>query len=159
MELDEHQRKNIWDIFEGNMHHLYKGSSFGWDPQSKIAELFAPLSRFILVHVQGRLIAFVAFRFEYEHDGNTIYCYDLQVLSSYQRSGLGRALVLGLETLGRAWEMVKITLTVFKANASACRFYENMGFQIDVASPGYVPIGEVWRGNQVDYEILSKNLN
>lgn len=58
----------------------YSESSFGWDPQSKVAELFAPLSRFILVHVEGRLVAFVVFRFEYEFCENILYWSTTSVL-------------------------------------------------------------------------------
>lgn len=102
IELDDHQRKDIWDIFESNMRNLYVAvaigmyqhghpissslifsyseSSFGWDPQSKLAELFTPLSRFILVHAEGRLVAFVAFRFEYEFCENILYWSTTSVL-------------------------------------------------------------------------------
>jgi hypothetical protein len=40
--------------------------------------------------------------------------YDLQILNTYRRNGLGKFLMVGLERLGRAWGMIKIILTVFK---------------------------------------------
>jgi hypothetical protein len=51
----------------------YIKSSFGWDPSSKLEELFAPVSRFILVHAEGKLVGFVMFRFEYEYRENILY--------------------------------------------------------------------------------------
>jgi hypothetical protein len=51
----------------------YSGSSFGWDPAAKLTELFDPLSRFILVLFEERLVAFAMFRFEYEDYHNLLY--------------------------------------------------------------------------------------
>jgi hypothetical protein len=53
--------------------YSYSHSSFGWDPAAKLAELFDPLSRFILVQIEERLAAFAMFRFEYEDYNNLLY--------------------------------------------------------------------------------------
>lgn len=137
----------------------YCRSSFGWDPAVKLAELFDSLSRFILVHSEERLVAFAMFRFEYEHYNNLLYCYELQVSSSSQRAGIGRLLLRWLESIGVAWEMDKLVLTVLKGNINAVEFYHSFGFQIDATSPGYTVEDDSPNDvDDVDYEILSKEL-
>lgn len=59
--------------------------------------------------------------------------------------------------MGAAWGMKKVMLTVFKANADACRFYEHMGFMMDETSPGFAEDGDEWVDEEEgDYVILSK---
>ncbi|KAG6878380.1 hypothetical protein C0993_007562 [Termitomyces sp. T159_Od127] len=140
-ELGQTDRKSIWEIFETNMFVLYSQSSFGWDPSSKHDELFSPLSRFILIDIDDKLAAFSMFRFEYEEEENILYCYDLQIQLGYQRKGLGKMLMDILEKIGAAWGMEKVMLTVFKANQSAIRFYQVVGFVLDESSPDYVEEG------------------
>ncbi|KAJ7169952.1 acyl-CoA N-acyltransferase [Mycena filopes] len=150
--IDESARRSTWSMFETNMRTMYTSSSFGWDPPHKRGELFHRLSRFILVYpttgVQT-LVAFTAFRFEFEDDENILYCYDLQVSQSSQRHGLGRALMTHLAKIGKDFKLDKILLTVFKANTRALKFYKNFGFKIDETSPE--------EGDEEDYEILSKS--
>jgi len=152
--LDE-VRNSVWKVFENNMRDLYARSSFGWNPTSKRRELFGPLSRFILVYLDGavhELVAFVMFRFEYEEGENLLYCYDLQVSKGFQRLGLGKILMQHLAAIGAEWDMAKMMLTVFKANSLAFKFYETFGFTIDPSSPSAVDE----ETDDVDYEILSK---
>ncbi|RDB28763.1 N-alpha-acetyltransferase 40 [Hypsizygus marmoreus] len=158
-ELSDHERDSIWAIFNENMRDLYSRSSFGWNPASKLAELFDPLSRFILVHEEAGMVAFTMFRFEYEDGENILYCYDLQISRTCQRTGLGKALMQSLEQIGTGWRMGKIVLTVFKGNRSARDFYSASGFEVDESSPGYTEDGEdPVEEEEVDYEILSKPL-
>jgi hypothetical protein len=74
--LDEATRNSIFGMFEKNMRTMYTASSFGWNPPHKKGELFDPLSRFILVYPKNdkhSLVAFTAFRFEFEEDQNMLY--------------------------------------------------------------------------------------
>jgi N-alpha-acetyltransferase 40 len=90
-------RQAVWDLFESNMHDLYKPSCHqtmqkflhacysylnspafgGWNPKAKKKELFNLKSRFILVHptdlTTRSLLAFSMFRFEYEEDELALY--------------------------------------------------------------------------------------
>ncbi|KAF5377495.1 hypothetical protein D9615_005342 [Tricholomella constricta] len=162
-ELREPEKDAIWRVFEDNMHNLYSQSSFGWDPPSKRAELFDPLSRFVLIETDGHMVAFSMFRFESEEDEDVLYCYDLQIHRSQQRNGLGTLLIHALEAIGTAWRMQKVALTVFKTNLSAIKFYEAAGyyliFTMDETSPNYLEDGENSDDLEyVDYDILSKRL-
>ncbi|KAJ7925856.1 acyl-CoA N-acyltransferase [Mycena leptocephala] len=150
--LDESTRGAIWSMFEANMRTMYTGSSFGWDPPHKQGELFHHLSRFILVYPASgnqSLVAFTAFRFEFEDDQNILYCYDLQVSKTSQRHGLGRALMNHLAKIGADFGMDKIMLTVFKANKRALKFYKKFGFELDPDSPD--------DDDEEDYKLLFKN--
>ncbi|KAF9056235.1 acyl-CoA N-acyltransferase [Panaeolus papilionaceus] len=166
--LDETQRTSVWAIFETNMYNLYVNSSFGWDPLAKRRELFDPLSRFILIYSESnaKLVAFVMFRFEMEEEENIIYCYDIQVDSSLQGSGLGNKLLEELSTLCKVYNMRKVMLTVLHANTRALAFYQKIGFVIDSTSPGYITGKETERfadmedlmENKADYDIMSRSI-
>jgi len=151
--LNESTRGSIWSMFEANMRTMYTGSSFGWDPPKKEEELFNRLSRFILVYPtndKDSLVAFTAFRFEFEEDEIILYCYDLQVSKTSQRHGLGRALMNHLAKIGADFKMDKIMLTVFKANTRALKFYKDFGFEFDITSPD--------DEDEEDYKLLCKSL-
>jgi len=97
------------------------------------------------------------FRFEYEDRENTLYCYELEISKAAQRTGLGTILMGHLMTIGSAWEMDKIMLTVFKENSPALKFYQTVGFIIDPSSPSYLEDGTIADDvEDVDYEIMSK---
>ena len=61
---------------QGRSHHRDSAqtSSMGWNEADKRAEVFHPLSRFLLAHVDGsRLAGFCIFRFEEEDGQNLAY--------------------------------------------------------------------------------------
>uniref|UniRef100_A0A0W0G2H8 N-alpha-acetyltransferase 40 n=1 Tax=Moniliophthora roreri TaxID=221103 RepID=A0A0W0G2H8_MONRR len=152
-DLSVKSQQMLWDIFEQNMYHLYVDSSFGWSPHEKKAELFHPLSRFVILYPEDNseaIAGYTMFRFEYEDGFDLLYCYELQIQRSYQMRGLGRLLMEILSCIGEKWQMQKIMLTVFKANKSASQFYQNLGFVIDPDSP---------EDDEEDYEILSKSIS
>jgi len=149
---------------------LYTESSFGWDPPNKKAELFDDLSRFIVVRdpesgpsllQPATIIAYTMFRFDREADEDVLYCYELQVAGSAQKSGLGKMLMGWLEFIGARLGLTKIMLTQLKDNESAFHFYNRIGFTEDPSSPGFtygddVNDGEVWEDEDCDYRILSR---
>lgn len=139
------------------MRALYSQSSFGWNPTHKLAELFDPLSRFFLVYLAERLIAFVMFRFEHEDDEDVLYCYDIQISLMHRRVGLGKRLIQLLEVVGKDMGMDKIMLTVLKENRNAVDFYASIGFAIDKSSP-VENTHCLFQVNALDYMILSKIL-
>lgn len=88
-----------------------------------------------------------------------IYSYELQVAATSQGMGIGKKLMNDLNTLGRAFNMEKIMLTVFKgfyppflghiasghgidwnviANSSAMQFYKHIGCVIVCWSETYI---------------------
>ncbi|ETW87280.1 hypothetical protein HETIRDRAFT_305325, partial [Heterobasidion irregulare TC 32-1] len=99
-------------------------SSMGWDPAEKQEQVFHADARFVLVReppaapgngtAPGQIIACCVFRFEREEGQNVLYCYELQLLESARRNGLGRLLMQCLVDIGRRWRMSKIMLTVLR---------------------------------------------
>ncbi|KAF5374817.1 hypothetical protein D9758_000214 [Tetrapyrgos nigripes] len=154
-ELTPSLREKIWTLLQENMFELYTNSSFGWDSDKKQEEIFNSLSRFIIVRQcqdLNQVAAFCTFRFEYEHQVDMIYCYELQVSRSYKRQKLGQYLMNCMSAIGAALKMQQVQLTVFLANTEARAFYRAMGFSLDPTSPD--PEEEE---DEIDYEILCKS--
>jgi ribosomal protein S18 acetylase RimI-like enzyme len=146
------------DLFQRNMGHLYEQSSWGLNMDEKIAEMKHKDARFLLVKddkAENKLAAFVHFRFEYDDEEQpyclVLYVYEIQVDAAYQGYGIGRKLMTISQNIGRAEELSKILLTVFKANKNAMEFYNKLGYEIDETSPSKF-------GQPEDYEILSLKL-
>ncbi|GAA6001744.1 hypothetical protein JCM10207_002293 [Rhodosporidiobolus poonsookiae] len=157
----------VWDLFERNMRSLYEESEDGYEAAEKRKELFHADSRFLVLYPSNTVgsspktppkpLGYCIFRFDTEDTASeddelcdVAYCYELQVDSAAQRSGVGQVLMDALERLGKAYRMDKVMLTVFKANASAVAFYSKIGFTTDEVDPS------LYGQPEVDYSILSK---
>jgi len=97
-------------------------------------EIFHRLSRFLLVQdleQKTKVVAFCMFRFENEEGENVVYwyamsdphdgadrwnecSYDIQISPQYHRVGIGRKLIDNICTIGQAFGMAKIVITVLK---------------------------------------------
>lgn len=91
-DLSEHERAQIWELFEENMYTLYVDSSFGWTPKSKKQEMFDARSRFIIASQEDALtpnppdiVAYTIFRFDREERQDVVYWY---ALSDFRRPTL-----------------------------------------------------------------------
>ncbi|CAD6571623.1 MAG: hypothetical protein CYPHOPRED_004499 [Cyphobasidiales sp. Tagirdzhanova-0007] len=171
-ELSSLDREVLVTIFEANMMALYEASAQGYDRNEKTRELFEKPSRFILLHLLDSntvetkplaLIAFSMFRFDNEKNAEgklreVVYCYEVQISAAYRTppQGLGTLFMQLLEVIGIIYEMERVMLTVFTANATALTFYEAMGYFNDEICP---TMYEVEAGTvEADYQILSKPL-
>ncbi|KAG9043744.1 Peptidyl-prolyl cis-trans isomerase cyp8 [Tulasnella sp. UAMH 9824] len=65
----------------------------------------------------------------------TLGSYEIQISQEARRSGLGTVLMGDLEAIARKWKMKKVMLTVFRSNADAISFYEQLGYEMDPISP------------------------
>ncbi|KAK7694848.1 hypothetical protein QCA50_002036 [Cerrena zonata] len=165
-ELIKQEREIIFSITNDNMREMAESSSMRWDASEKQNELFHKHSRFIIVYrasgdTEGRddIAGFVMFRFDEEYDENMIYCYELQLMKSSKRSGIGRFLIETLSRIGAKYSMHCIKLTALKVNTLAMGFYIAVGFKLDFTSPDYVdeedPDAEP---EECDYQILRKDV-
>ncbi|GAA5848433.1 hypothetical protein JCM5353_000241 [Sporobolomyces roseus] len=163
-------REWIWELFETNMKTFYEQSSDGWDPAEKRKELFHSESRFVVLRSSSldtnndkaptapKLLGYSIFRFDTEETASededelcdVVYCYELQVEAGCKGMGVGRSVMDTLNRIGKEMKMDKTMLTVFKANASAVKFYRKIGFTLDEMDPSH------FDGEEVDYEIMSK---
>lgn len=145
----------------------YTSSSMGWSPIKKRKEMRLPDMRYILLRHKGPptspdgkrmpVLGFASFMTTYEDGKEVLYCYEIHLDPSLQGQGLGGQLMGSLEEIGRRIGLEKVMLTVFKANGSAVRFYEKLGYDVDEFSPQPRTLrnGAV---KEPDYLILSKGL-
>lgn len=63
---------------------------------------------------QYLMSSFSLSRFTMLYDAFLSYSFEIQIVPGYQRRGIGAYLIGLLETIGRAMQMEKVMLTVFK---------------------------------------------
>jgi ribosomal protein S18 acetylase RimI-like enzyme len=156
-ELDENCHQLIIELIEQNMKNYYESSSWGWSKSKKLKELSDKTSRILILKCNktNEIIGFVSFRFETggHHKESALYCYELQIIETHRRYGIGRYLMSCLYEIGLNFNMNKVMLTVFKNNKIAIDFYLNaLKYSIDKSSPSRFQ-------QESDYEILSIKLN
>ncbi|TEB34953.1 acyl-CoA N-acyltransferase [Coprinellus micaceus] len=150
-ELGADNKVAVFGLLTNNMREMLQESSMGWSVSKKKREVFHTRSRFIIAHdAQSSLVAFSMFRFEKEDQCVVLYCYELQVEEAMRGLGIGRSLLTQLESIGLAYGMDKIMLTVLKANQKSVKFYKSAGFRLDSSDPSR--FGDC----RQDYEILCK---
>lgn len=147
--LDDEKNKWIFDLFEDNMRSMYSKSQWGWDPESKKAELEATTARYIIArNSKGEKVGYTHYRFDVDFDFPVVYCYEIQVVESYQKKGIGTLLIHTLETLAKKTAMQKVMATVFAYNEKSLGFFHKNGFSTDASCPD--------PEHGLDYLILSK---
>ncbi|KAL4237358.1 N-alpha-acetyltransferase 40 [Mactra antiquata] len=137
-DLDDTAKEFIFQLCKKNMQKLYEENGIqGWKDRDKREELLEDKARYLLVRdVKQELVAFVHFRFDMEFDEEILYCYEIQLTECVRRKGLGKFLMQILELLAHKTEMLKVMLTVFKANDNAVKFFmEALKFEVDDISP------------------------
>lgn len=143
MTLSDHQKNTIFEMYSQNMKALYEAiPSWGWSDNEKSKDLFRSTSKFLLLvnpDNNDDVKAFTMFRFEWDDEDEpehpVLFCYELQIASSEQRKGLGKALMTALLKISKQLGLWKTMLTCFKSNTSAMDFYHKVGFSTDVNSP------------------------
>lgn len=138
----------IFDITERNVKDMYERSSWGWDAAEKQAELTEDAAWYFIASYNEKFAGFSHFRFDVDHGNVVLYCYELQLEPWARRQGLGRFMMLALESMAIRNQMLKVVLTVFKHNPSAVRFFFALGYKLDNTSPP--------ASTHSDYVILSK---
>jgi len=130
----------------------------GWVDAEKRREMSEEEARYIVCEASdGSLIGFMHYRFDLDEVGAEIsYLYELQIIDSARRRGLGKFMIQILEILSWKLGMQKIVCTCLKCNGDAMKFYKGRcGFSIDEDSPDYDKNEQQVR---CEYEILSKPL-
>ncbi|KAI8363587.1 hypothetical protein B0O80DRAFT_17271 [Mortierella sp. GBAus27b] len=149
------------DLVESNMKDLYMRSKDGWCKEDKEEEMQDAGSRYLVTYDGEVPVGMIHFQFVEEEtmtdrDADVAYCFEIQIVSGYQRRGIGEHLIKLLEKIGTSANMEKVMMTVFKANKDAIKFYIDK-LQYDEISPS-VCLSRV-RASSFDYEILSKVLS
>ncbi|CAD5232144.1 unnamed protein product [Bursaphelenchus xylophilus] len=147
--LSDSQRTWIFDLFDKNMEEMYRKSEWGYEENSKKAELFATTSRYIIVtSAKGEHIAYMHYRFVIEVEEPALYIYELQVEQAYQNKGVGTLLISIVELVAKRANMKKLFATVFTYNTNSLAFFRKNKFEPD---ENYQDVE-----NEHDYYILSK---
>lgn len=154
-DLSTKGKARIMDILRENMRTMYEEVGWGWKEVEKRKEVLHKESRFVLLSRKDNpleTVAYAIFRFVWDDDDEpeypVLYCYELQVEKSAQNKGAGVVLMRMLQQIAEHYGMKKVSLTVFKTNHAAMRFYQKVGFVIDADSPSQY-------GEDECYEILS----
>lgn len=125
-------RTNVGEMYD-------RCPGWGWNTTLKRHELQHPSARFLIVY-RASDHAFAGFlHYRFERDDRTrepiVYIWDLQIVDSFQRQGLGSRLLRFLEQLARQRDRVALQLTAFTENEPALRFYAQHGFEIPQDGP------------------------
>jgi len=140
------------DLTEETMKDHYDKSEYGWNRKSKEKEFKHETARILLARdaASGQLLAFVHFRFELDDEQKfpVVYCYEIQMPKVVQGKGLGRHLMDTLVDIGARFKMNKVMITCFRHNIDAFKFYEKLGYILDICSPSRC-------GEEKSYEIMN----
>ncbi|KAK4696731.1 hypothetical protein P7C71_g1236, partial [Lecanoromycetidae sp. Uapishka_2] len=157
--------KACFDLIATTSAADYMTSSVGWSPANKRKEMRLPDLRYMLLkrrslerdEEEGSVVGFLSFMFTYEDGQEVVYCYEVHLAAESQGKGVGKKLMQMMEEAGRKARVKKAMLTSFKANGSAIKFYEKLGYEEDEYSPRPRKLrnGIV---KEPDYVILSKIL-
>ncbi|EWC43820.1 hypothetical protein DRE_07329 [Drechslerella stenobrocha 248] len=155
--LPEATFNDCFDLLEANMSTSYRITSIGWHPRKKKEEMKHPAMRYLILTavaggssddinpaaekaregtaVGSMFIGFLEFMITEEEGAEVIYTYELDLVPSHQKLGLGKKLLDVAEEFGKRVGVEKAMLTVFDSNKGARRFYEREGYDIDEISP------------------------
>ena len=81
------------------------------------------------------MMAFTSFMLTTEDDEVVVYIYEIHLSAGLRGTGIGKALVQLVESIGSAVGVQMSMLTVFTANKHAEAFYRHLGYVEDASSP------------------------
>jgi len=142
--------KWIMDLMARNMKQMYKRSIGGWKPNAKKREMTEENSRYLIVFVEDKPVAFSHFQFDMDYGRQVLYCYETQVELNMRSVGLGKLIMETLEKIAKLASLPLVVLTVFKFNVSSLAFFKHLGYDTDQTCPS--------EDEKRDYVILSKKV-
>ncbi|MFC1690752.1 GNAT family N-acetyltransferase [Nanoarchaeota archaeon] len=112
----------VYNLLKTNMYDAFMKHWGGWNPESFKKEFIK--RRFKIVECAGEKVAFYDLGFK---EGFS-YVFNIQIVKSMQRKGLGKFLIGLIEKETKKHELNKIRLKVFEDNF-AKDFYLDLGFK------------------------------
>jgi ribosomal protein S18 acetylase RimI-like enzyme len=133
----------------------------GWDDDERMEELLLENMQFIVIENIG----YAAFLFDMdiaysdtkEFEIPIVYLYELHVESAFRSQGYGSRLIEAVHAIGRQLDLLQVTVTVFKRNTRAEKFYISRGYRIDSSCPSLHL--EPMNTRRVSYKIYSYKFN
>jgi GNAT superfamily N-acetyltransferase len=102
-----------------------------------ITELRAQRMEFLTASLRGERVGFLAYsieQFDQHNEEIVMYVYQLQVVKSHQRKGVGRLLIQAAAGIA---DTRKVVLTCLNVNTDAMAFYESQHFICHEKLSGY----------------------
>ncbi|XP_046401768.1 N-alpha-acetyltransferase 40 [Ischnura elegans] len=150
--IDDETLEAMFNLEKNNMKSFYDDCSWGWNDKKKKAEMCEESARYLIARDQeGTPVAFSHFRFDLDYGDPVLYCYELQLVESVRRKGLGKFMMQILELFAFSANLHKVILTILKHNPGATEFYKALKYELDETSPQEGVFEE-----ECHYEILSK---
>jgi len=120
-------------IAELSREHIEHGLSWRWTEARVLHSIASRTANVAVIHEHGSLSAFGIM----DYSDETAHLALLGVRPQQRRRGLGRTLVLWLETCARTAGIGLIRLEVRADNAGGLAFYAALGFETAMRMPGY----------------------
>ena len=153
-DLDEKTLDWAFDTVKTSMKPLYDEAhkndpEDGWREDAKKGEMREDMAWILLAKTQdGAPVAFSHFRYQMNDDDEVLYCYDLQVMETYRRKGLGKFMMKVLEMLMIKADMLKIMCIIFKNDNTGVDFFKTaLNYDTDETN---------LEGKHLQYEIISR---
>lgn len=159
-DVDEETVKWAFELTKDNMEMLYVASEWDWNDKQKFEEMSDERAWYLVARDESnKPVAFVHFRFDVDFEVEVLYCYEIQLISSVRRKGLGKFLMQILELLAHKAQMKKVMCTVFNNNyASKTFFMEKLRYEVDETSPEETMAEALYDEDGYTYQILSKKI-
>lgn len=135
--ISKHALEKCLDLIEQTSAHDYRNSETGWSRSKKRKEMRLPDMKYIVFkddHSE-EVAGFVSFMVTYEDGFEVTYVYEIHLAPEWQAQGLGKNLMLAVESISKNVGVDKIMLTVFKSNHRAVEWYRKLGYVEDDFSP------------------------
>lgn len=141
-------------LIETNMKAIYE-DTWGWNPDSKEAELLDESARFLFAFTNEQPIGFIHYRFEFDNYETSAFIYDIQIEEAFRGKGLGKFLLQAVEFIALKLKLECVMTNVFKNNVQGRGFFKHMHYVVHKTSPAIMdPENE----HEYDHEILFKSL-
>jgi len=144
-----------YELVKSNMQSLYeKDGERGWNGKEKLEEMTEEEAWYLIARDQDSMpVAFVHFRFDMEGETEVLYCYEIQLIPSVRKKGLGKFMMQILELMANKYDMKCVMLTVFKHNEAGNIFFmKKLKYTVDETSPEQ----GIYDEEDFSYQILSK---
>jgi len=153
-EMDKQTVDWAFGLTKTNMQTHYEKSEWGWKGEEKQEEMTEDQAWYLLARDQdSKPVAFSHYRFDMEGETEVLYCYEIQLIPSVRKKGLGKFMMQVLELMANKHEMKCVMCTVFKHNEAAEIFFmKKLNYTVDETSPEQ----GIYDEEDFTYQILSK---
>jgi ribosomal protein S18 acetylase RimI-like enzyme len=113
---------------------------FGWDDEFQVNRLKNDYQMhwFYWIYIHGEKVGLIC----HKPNGKSQHVHLLLLLPEYQRQGIGKLVMTTLHTLARDTHQHSVTLSSFKRNGSALKFYQSLGYEVIETEEHFVSLSK-----------------